>query len=155
MRTYSLFIFFILCTAILCDDSFLKIKCNHPKAQRISPLCRRYLGHHRKPLPTPSSSHQAIATTTHHKSISDVMEEAEEEALSVAVWLIPIIGVILCGYGGGVLYSKCILKMTVGRSFLLGMDCQCVRGQFSPNAADIPMRLINNQNASPNPAIDS
>ena len=148
-----LFIFFLLFVVIQSDDSFLKIKCNHPKSQRISPLCRRYLGHHSKPLPTPSSSHQAIDTTTHHKSIPEVVEEAEAEVISVAVWLVPLIFVLLGGYGGGVLYSKCVLKMSVGRSFLLGLDCQCVRGQFNPDAANIPMRLIGPQNAPPNPAI--
>ena len=149
-----LFLFLILFVVIESDDSFLKLKCKHSKAQRLSPYCKRFISHRTRPLPTPSSSHQDTATTTHHKSIPEVVEEAEEEVLSVAVWLIPILGVFLFGYGGGVLYLKCYLKMSVGRSFLLGLNCQCVRGQFNPDAANIPLQIIGPQNAPPGPAID-
>ena len=149
-----LFLFLFLFTVIQSDDSFLKIKCSHPKAQRFSPLCRRYLGHLSNPPPTASSSHQITYTTTHHKSIPEVVEEAEEEVIGVAVWLFPILGLFLCGYGGGVLYAKCFLKMSIGRSFLLGLNCQCVRGQFNPDANSIPLPLIDSQNAPPVPALD-
>ena len=149
-----LFLFLFLFTVIHGDDSFLKIKCSHPRAQRFSPLCRRYLGHSDNPPPTPFSSHQLIPTTTHHRSIPEVVEEAEEEVIGVAVWVLPILGLLLCGYSGGVLYAKCFLKLSIGRSFLLGLNCQCVRGQFNPDANSIPLPLNEPQNAPSLPALE-
>ncbi len=141
MKTHSLVILFLLFSTVLCENSFLEVKCkrfrNH---KRISPHCRQYLG---LEPPTPISTHLPSTTTNHtnHLTLAEVVEEVEKEMGGSPIWIIYLLMAILTGYGGSVAFLKCKLDMSLGRSLRLGLTCSCVRGAFRPDAHQLPIQL--------------
>ena len=154
MKTIALL--FLVFSAVLCENSFLNLKCKLSKhRQRISPYCRHYLG--LEPTP-PISTHLPPTTNTTrntHITLIDVLEEVEEEMGGSPIWVIYLIVVFIIGYGGSVAFLKCKLNMSYGRSLRLGLTCSCVRGAFRPDAIDLPIPLQVIDHSTQGAAIES